>query len=103
MLRLVRSARLTLTDSGGVQREAFFLGCPCITLREETEWVETVQGKGNILTGAKPDAIREAVLTWESRFLEGTADFSASVAASFGDGHAADKVRDALLAFRQSV
>jgi UDP-GlcNAc3NAcA epimerase len=103
MLRLVRYARMTLTDSGGVQKEAFFLGCPCITLREETEWVETIQGEGNILAGVKPDAIRDAVLTWESRFLEGTADFSTSVAASFGDGHAADKVRDALLTFRRSV
>jgi UDP-GlcNAc3NAcA epimerase len=103
MLCLVRYARMTLTDSGGLQKEAFFLECPCITLREETEWVETIQGKGNILAGVNPDAIRAAVLTWENRFLEGKTDFSTSVAASFGDGHAADKVRDALLAFRQSV
>jgi UDP-GlcNAc3NAcA epimerase len=103
MLCLLGYARMTLTDSGGLQKEAFFSGCPCITLRDETEWVETIQGKGNILAGVNPDAIREAVLTWESRFLEGKADFSTRVAALFGDGHAADKIREALLAFRRTV
>jgi UDP-GlcNAc3NAcA epimerase len=98
MLCLVAHARVTLADSGGLQKEAFFLGCPCVTLREETEWVETIRGGGNILAGVEPNKICEAVSTWESRFPTGKAGFSAEMTAAFGDGHAADKIRDALLA-----
>ena len=103
MLRLVSHAKVVLTDSGGLQKEAFFLGCPCVTLREETEWVETVQAEANILTGVEASKIREAVLTWESRFAAGHPSFSTKADGLFGDGLAAEKIRDALLAFRQSI
>jgi len=98
-LALVEQARVLLTDSGGLQKEAFFLGCPTVTLRDETEWVETVQWGGNILAGADPDAICAAVSTWVGRFPGGRADFAAGVTAAFGDGHAADRIAEALLTY----
>lgn len=61
MVRLEQSARLILTDSGGIQKEAYWLGVPCITLRDQTEWVETVTAGWNTLAGADTQRIVSAV------------------------------------------
>jgi UDP-N-acetylglucosamine 2-epimerase (non-hydrolysing) len=63
MLKLMECAKLVFTDSGGMQKEAFWLGIPCITLRENTEWIETVQKKANILVGASKDKIISSART----------------------------------------
>jgi UDP-N-acetylglucosamine 2-epimerase len=59
MLQLEDAAEAILTDSGGVQREAAWLGVPCLVLRDETEWVEALSGT-NVLAGTTPDGIARA-------------------------------------------
>jgi UDP-N-acetylglucosamine 2-epimerase len=83
MLSLERHARTILTDSGGVQKEAFFLGVPCVTLREETEWPETVECGWNVLAGADPERIVAAA---KRPAPQGERPLL------FGDGHAAEKI-----------
>lgn len=61
MLALESGARAIVTDSGGVQKEAYLSGVPCITLRAATEWPETVDAGWNVLTGADPAAIRHSI------------------------------------------
>jgi UDP-GlcNAc3NAcA epimerase len=66
IIALQKSARLILTDSGGMQKEAYWLKVPCITLRNETEWVETVNTGWNMLVGAERDRIINAVNAFSS-------------------------------------
>ncbi len=61
IIMLQKNARKILTDSGGMQKEAFFLKVPCITLRDETEWIETLAADANILAGTSPEKIVAAV------------------------------------------
>jgi UDP-N-acetylglucosamine 2-epimerase (non-hydrolysing) len=64
---LEKNAKKILTDSGGVQKEAYILKIPCITLRENTEWVETVKDKWNILVGSDKDKILDAVYNFQPK------------------------------------
>jgi len=59
---LVSNASLVLTDSGGLQKEAYLLGVPCITLRDTTEWIETVNAQWNVLVGADPKKIHDTIV-----------------------------------------
>jgi len=102
MIRLVGSARMVLTDSGGLQKEAFFLGRPCVTLRGETEWVETVIEGGNLVAGTDVGKILDAVAHWDRVLATGDLDLAAAVGRSFGDGKAAEQILARTFAFLAS-
>jgi UDP-GlcNAc3NAcA epimerase len=86
MLHLQQNSSMILTDSGGIQKEAYWLKVPCITLRNETEWVETVESNANIITGANQEKILAAVQLFESKAFE----FSEPDA--YGDGTASSQI-----------
>jgi UDP-N-acetylglucosamine 2-epimerase len=88
-LELARRARAVLTDSGGVQKEAYLLGVPCVTLRDRTEWVETVETGWNVLVDLDRDAALAAV--------ERTPP--AERPELYGGGRAAERVRDVVSAY----
>lgn len=94
MLQLERNAHSILTDSGGVQKEAFFYGVPCITMRDETEWTETVELGWNRLVGADSARILEAF-----RQL-GKPDRQPNV---YGDGKAAEQIVELLRGNRERI
>ena len=86
-IALQKSARLLLTDSGGMQKEAYWLRVPCVTLRDETEWVETVASGWNILAGADHDKIMEAVRGFKAPSVHPSL---------YGEGKAAEKIIGAM-------
>ncbi len=86
-IALLSSARALLTDSGGMQKEAYFLGVPCVTLREETEWVETVELGWNTLAGTDPALIVATAVAARRP------DQRPPV---YGDGHAAERIAEVI-------
>jgi len=89
-LKLAAHARVVLTDSGGVQKEAYLLGTPCVTLRDTTEWVETVEPGWNVLVDLDADAALEAI----GRPLP-----PGERAELYGGGQAADRICRVLAAY----
>ncbi len=94
MLALERQAAVILTDSGGVQKEAWFAGTPCVTLRTETEWVETVAAGLNILAGTDPESIIAAALQPRKRQVE---------TQPYGTGDAAGKILKGISGLARSL
>jgi UDP-GlcNAc3NAcA epimerase len=89
MIRLEMAAQVIATDSGGVQKEAFFHGIPCVTLRDETEWTELVDlGWNRLVPVMRSDCIAQTIL--------GARGIKGSEAKPYGDGHASDRVVDVL-------
>lgn len=87
LVRIAAEARLILTDSGGLQKEAYWLGVPCLTLRDETEWVETVRAGWNVLVGTHTEVILEKARTLVR---------PAARPPLYGDGRAAERIAASL-------
>jgi UDP-GlcNAc3NAcA epimerase len=90
---LASQARVVLTDSGGLQKEAYWYGVPCVTLRPSTEWVDTVEAGANVLVDDDPDRIAAAVAD---------PPMPLDRPALYGDGHAAVRVAEALYSLSRS-
>jgi UDP-GlcNAc3NAcA epimerase len=85
---LASQARVILTDSGGLQKEAYWYGIPCVTMRPSTEWKDTVEVGANILVDDDPDAIAKTAT--EARMPNERPQL-------YGDGHAAERIADVLV------
>jgi len=85
---LASQARVILTDSGGLQKEAYWYGVPCVTARPSTEWIDTVEAGANVLVDDDPDAIVRAVAA---------ARMPTSRPQLYGDGHASERIASTLL------
>lgn len=85
MLMLEANSKKIVTDSGGVQKEAYFMGKPCITMRDETEWIETVEVGWNVIVGTDKDKITNAIKSFNP---------NGNQKLIFGDGKAAEKIAE---------
>ncbi|NDY74108.1 UDP-N-acetylglucosamine 2-epimerase (non-hydrolyzing) [Desulfobacter hydrogenophilus] len=88
MVMLEKNARVIITDSGGVQKEAYFHGVPCVTVREETEWVELVEAGVNVLAGSDTQHVVQAFQQLINKFF--VTDML------YGNGNSAEKIVDIL-------
>jgi UDP-GlcNAc3NAcA epimerase len=93
ILRLESSASLILTDSGGMQKEAFFQKVPCVTLRSETEWIELLSGGHNRLARPMTESISEKA----EEALSSDPDWSVDL---YGDGHSSETIAQAIIDHR---
>lgn len=91
IIRLEKEARVVMTDSGGVQKEAFFYGTPCVILRPETEWVEIVDAGAGILAGADYERIMKAYADLSGREVY--------FPPLFGDAHASERILSEIIDF----
>ncbi len=96
MLSLIDGCSVVLTDSGGLQKEAFFMDRPCVTLRTETEWIETVAAGANTVVGTSGKAIHDAVAHWLS-IPHGTHSFADASQNAFGGGDAGVRIVQAIV------
>lgn len=87
MINLEMNSEKIVTDSGGVQKEAFFMKKPCITMRDETEWVETVENGWNRVVGTDKSKILDNIINFYPQNQQEEI---------FGDGHAAEKILEVL-------
>lgn len=92
IIELLKHASLVMTDSGGLQKEAFFFKNPCVTMRDETEWVELVEHGFNAVVGAETDRILSAVKSMRSK--ADSLDFSIDL---YGQGKATHHITDAIV------
>ncbi len=90
MINLEKNAKLIATDSGGIQKEAYFHKVPCIILRDETEWVELAENAFAVLTGAEKEKITDAFRNFKFNDNYDTAKF-------YGDGKAGEKIAEIVL------
>ncbi len=89
MIALLKRCSIVLTDSGGLQKEAFFFSSPCVTLRDQTEWVELVENGFNMLAGANQDEIINAF----NSMIKSKPDFSLDL---YGKGQASENIASIL-------
>lgn len=92
MLYLLENSSIVMTDSGGLQKEAYFFKKPCITLRDETEWVELIQNGYNFLAGAD----EELIIQLYQKMKNFSGSFTENI---YGDGHASEKIINKLLEY----